>query len=123
MTGAQILRGMVIGQDMTEDELLQGITEALTFGGWRWTHILRSDGVTMGMSGLPDIIAAHAERTLVLAWELKNATNQATLDQWAWLKGLAVCAHVDARVVRPADYDHALEVILRGVAPIDAFGP
>ncbi len=70
MTGAHILRGALIGADMTEDELLAGITEALTFGGWRWTHILRSDGVTMGMAGLPDIIAVHAGREIVLAWEL-----------------------------------------------------
>lgn len=122
MTGAQILRGMVIGGDMTEDELLQGITEALAFGGWRWTHIRRSDGVTVGDPGLPDIIAAHPDRIHVLAWELKTTRGVVSRDQLAWLFALGrVGGDVDARIIRPADYDAALEVILRGATPGEAF--
>lgn len=121
MPGAEILRAAVIGTDMTEDELLAGVTEALTFGGWRWTHIRRSDGITQGMTGLPDIIAAHAELGLVLAWELKTAKGQPTYDQLAWIRAMSPARDVDARVIRPADYDAALEVILRGASPAEAF--
>lgn len=106
---------------MTEDELLAGITEALTYAGWRWTHIRRSDGVTVGHQGLPDIIAAHTERDVVLAWELKSAKGVLMPDQAAWLVSLHAPG-VDARVIRPTDYDQALTVILRGVHPREAFG-
>ena len=122
MTGAQILRGMVIGGDMTEDELLAGITEALTFGGWRWTHIRRSDGITVGMAGLPDIIAVHPERGLALTWELKSTNGRPTLEQYAWLHGFDRVEGIDARVIYPIDYDAALEVILRGADPVAVFG-
>lgn len=77
--GAHVLRSVLIGADMTEDELLLGITEALTIAGWRWTHIRRSDGVTQGASGLPDIIACHPNRDEVLLWELKSKTGRITL--------------------------------------------
>jgi hypothetical protein len=96
---------------MTEDELLLGLTEALTIAGWRWTHIRRSDGVTMGMSGLPDLIASHPDRPYILCWELKSTRGVLTGDQAAWISGM-FARHVDARVVRPDDYDEALAVIL-----------
>lgn len=102
--------GMV--DTMTEAELLAGITEALELSGWLWTHIRRSDGVTMGDAGLPDVIAVHPTRGLVLAWELKSARGSATLDQAAWLAGFRRAQTVDARIVRPADYDDALAVIV-----------
>ena len=117
MTGAKILRGWAIGEDMTEDELLAGITEALTFGGWRWTHILRSDGVTMGSPGLPDIIAAHPDRPWALAWELKTQRGVVSPDQLGWLLAFRGSSGVDARIIRTADYDRALAVILKGWAP------
>lgn len=96
---------------MTEAELLAGITEALELAGWRWTHIRRSDGVTMGDSGLPDIIATHPHRDVVLAWELKGDRGTVTGDQAAWLANMRG-RQVDARLVRPSDYDEALQVIL-----------
>lgn len=96
---------------MTEDELLAGITEALTIAGWRWTHIRRSDGITMGNAGLPDIIAVHPARGDVLLWELKSSRGVVSHDQVAWLAASAE-RRVDARIVRPADYDEALAVIL-----------
>jgi hypothetical protein len=102
---------------MTEAELLQGITEALTLAGWTWTHIRRSDGVTMGDPGLPDIIATNSSRGLVLAWELKADRGQLTIDQWAWQRGFRAAVTVDARVIRPADYDRALDVIIGMVNP------
>lgn len=101
---------------MTEDQLQTGLIEALELGGWRWTHIRRSDGVTMGSPGLPDLLACHPDRDLVLAWELKDDRRQATPDQAAWLIGMRDRV-VDARLIRPADYDTALAVILRGFVP------
>lgn len=102
---------------MTEAELQLGLTDALDLAGWRWTHIRRSDGVTMGSPGLPDLLACHPDRDLVLAWELKDDRRPATPDQAAWLISLAG-RPIDARIIRPADYDGALGVILRGVEPL-----
>jgi hypothetical protein len=103
---------------MTEDELLQGITQALTLAGWRWTHIINSRGVTMGDPGLPDIIAVHPNRPgRVLCWELKGQNSRGdngrpTYDQVAWIAGLDASAGVDARFIYPADYDQALRDII-----------
>ncbi len=96
---------------MSEDELFAGITQALTLAGWRWMHIRRSDGVTVGDSGWPDVIAAHPDRGIVLALELKDAKLQPTVDQLAWILSLDNRTVV-AQVVRPADYDRMLDVIL-----------
>lgn len=97
----------------TEDELLIGITDALSLAGWRWTHARRSDAaVMMGDPGVPDIIAVHPTRPLILAWELKGPKGRPTGDQVAWIAALAPHETVDARVVYPADYDDALRVIL-----------
>ena len=101
---------------MTEDELLLGITQALELSGWRWTHIRRSDGVTVGASGLPDIIAAHPSRNIALAWELKTERGVLTPDQAAWQIVLAD-RRIDARIVRPSDYDEALRDIFGGAWP------
>lgn len=97
---------------MTEDELLQGVTDALTLAGWIWTHIRRSDGVTVGNAGLPDIIAVHPTRGTVLAWELKSESGRESIDQVRWLAGFALADTIDSRVVRPSQYDTALAMIL-----------
>lgn len=96
---------------MSEADLLIGITQALTIAGWRWTHIRDSHGVTVGDVGLPDIIATHPSRGLSLAWELKGSNGKPTGDQVAWIAGLSAAQGVDARILWPADYDHALELI------------
>lgn len=98
---------------MTEDELLAGITEALTLAGWRWSHHRRSDqAILMGDPGLPDIIAVHPTREIpVLAWELKTERGSVTRDQLGWIFDLGA-AGLDARLVRPADYDTALSLIV-----------
>lgn len=96
---------------MTEDEMLAGVTDALTLCGWRWMHIIRSDGVTAGSPGWPDIVAVHPAREFVLVLELKGAKTPATYDQVAWLNGLEA-RRVDARIVRPVDYDDVLRLIM-----------
>lgn len=97
---------------MSEDELQGGIADALTLSGWRWMHIRRSDRVTMGMVGFPDIIATHPDRAVALAWELKAQAGLATPEQVAWVKALDGRI-IDSRIIRPEDYDAALDAILR----------
>lgn len=105
---------------MSEDELMAGITEALTLAGWVWYHVGRSDRVSRGTGavGFPDIVAVHPWRNHLILWELKTETGRLTVGQWAWIGPLAVTATVigspmlDARVIRPADYDAALEYIV-----------
>lgn len=105
---------------MTEDELLEGVTQALTLSGWRWSHPRRSDLAQMqGDPGLPDIIAVHPTRGLVLAWELKGEGGRPTGDQVAWIAAMAKPEiRLDSRILYPIDYDRALELI---VGKVDAF--
>jgi len=110
------------GPDMTEDELLAGVTDALTLAGWTWTHIINSRGVTMGHAGLFDLIAANGRQLLL--WELKSRTGQLSTDQLRWhlaMRDFSASLRVDVRVIRPDDYDRALEVIVRGSNPRDVF--
>src|SRR5262245_60360552 len=105
---------------MTEDELYAGITDALTLAGWRWLHMIRSDGVVTGTGaeGWPDIFAVHPARDQVLVWELKGDRGRPTLEQAAWISSLGAVAIVqgarwlDVRVVYPDDYDVAVDLIL-----------
>lgn len=97
----------------TEDELLLGLCEALTLAGWRWTHVRRSDrAVIMGHFGVPDLIAVHPTRQLILAWELKGPRGVANGEQVAWLAAFAPHPTVDARIIYPRDYDAALRIVL-----------
>lgn len=107
---------------MTEDELLTGLVEAMTLAGWRWTHARRSDkALMMGSAGLPDILAIPPmHRGPVLAIETKSAGGRLSEDQATWMVRL-LQAGVTAAVVRPDDYDRALELILAGVSDRDAW--
>lgn len=89
---------------MNENDLLAGVTDALTVGGWRWTHHRRSDrALMMGHTGFPDIFAVHPGRRKVLALELKTEAGRLDQRQREWISAL-LRAGIDARVVRPADY-------------------
>lgn len=96
---------------MTEDELMRGITDALTLAGWTWMHIIRSDGVTAGGEGFPDIVAYHPLRHLVILWELKGERTPITAAQASWIANTAGLP-IDSAIVRPVDYDAALDMIL-----------
>lgn len=112
---------MIPSDAMTEDDLLAGLADALTIAGWTWMHIIRSDGVTQGHAGFVDLIAGHEARPYVLAWELKGPTGRITPDQWRWMLALKGAAGVDVRVIKPDDYDRALDVIVRGRDPRDVW--
>jgi hypothetical protein len=111
---------MQMARPMTEDELLTGITEALTLSGWWWMHVRRSDqALIQGMQGFPDVFAIHADRGHTLAWELKSETGRPTIEQHAWLHafrsmGDPAVTKVDARIVTPRHYDRALRAVLHG---------
>ena len=113
---------------MTEDELLSGIADALTITGATWVHHRNSHAaITQGSPGLPDVLAivtcplVGRPRTILLAWELKSRTGQLSPEQWTWYVGLAKVDGVDARIIRPGDYDAALSVIIQHMHPSIAF--
>jgi len=106
---------------MTEDDLLTGLTEAMTLAGWRWTHVRRSDrALSMGARGVPDILAIPPIAGPVLAIETKANQGVLTDDQGAWLVRL-LQAGVTVAVVRPVDYDRALDLVLAGVSAREAW--
>lgn len=101
----------------TEDELLVAITDALSFFGWRWSHVRRSDrAITMGHQGVLDITAARYPRVLFI--ELKSETGQLTTEQMAWVLAIAgqnpaerQPGHPEIYVWRPSDLDRALAIL------------
>lgn len=109
------------GLAMTEADLLTGLSEALEIAGWTWMHIIRSDGVTQGHAGFPDLIAGHEARPFLLAWELKGERGRISSDQFRWMIALRGSRDVDVRVIYPVDYDRALDVIVRGHHPKDVW--
>jgi len=95
---------------MSEDELLQAITEAATFLGWRWHHVRRSDlALQQGHSGYPDLTLAKEGRLVFL--ELKSMIGVVTADQEAWLEELSGTEGVNVLVVRPDRLDAILRML------------
>ena len=98
---------------MSEDELLTGLADALTLGGWRWNHTRRSDrALVMGHPGWPDLVAVHPHRPHLLAIECKTEHGIVSADQQTWLRLLADQPGVLAFVVRPEQYDATVEWIV-----------
>src|SRR5258708_7888899 len=94
---------------MSEDELLTGLLDAAAAGGWLTHHIRRTDlGLEQGNVGLPDVIAVHRERRAIVVIETKSAIGRVEREQQRWLDAFRA-AGIDARVVRPADYDATWE--------------
>ena len=101
---------------MLESELQTTITAAAELGGWtvahfrpaRTKHGWRTPGMYQA-AGWPDLFMVRAG--VVLAWELKAST-KVTDDQRRWLELLADVPNIDARVIRPADLDDCLVLLL-----------
>lgn len=112
MPGAY-LRGRTntaMARAMTEDELLQAITEAATYLGWRWFHIRRSDlAIAQGHSGFPDLCLARDGRVIFL--ELKTMVGILSESQRAWLEAIGGTADVDSMIVTPDRLDQALTML------------
>jgi hypothetical protein len=92
-----------------EEELLEGVTGALTAGAWRWHHVRRSDlALQQGQSGFPDIFALHPERRLVFVAELKGDGGRMGSLQVDWLAAFEACG-IEAGIVTPSTYDATVE--------------
>src|SRR5262245_15635934 len=101
---------------MTEDDLLTGLIDAMSLAGWRAMHVRRSDlAEVMGDQGWPDIAATppNVGQGPLLVIECKAAQGRVTTDQAAWLVALMQTG-ATAAIVRPAEYDRALGLILAG---------
>lgn len=104
-----------LARSMSEEQLLQAITDAATLYGWKWHHVRRSDkALQMGDAGFPDLVLARSGRVIFL--ELKRASGVVSPDQVAWLEALepedGTVRNPRAHLVRPVDLD-ALLVALR----------
>ncbi|HET7128954.1 MAG TPA: VRR-NUC domain-containing protein [Gaiellaceae bacterium] len=77
---------------MSEEQLLQAITEAATYAGWRWVHFrpARTEKgwrtPTQGHSGFPDLCLARNGKVLFL--ELKRLGKYATPEQEEWIRAI-----------------------------------
>jgi len=110
MTEDQLMRAFGLGA-ATEDEILEGLSDAMTLAGWRWVHIRRSDlALVQGMTGFPDLFAVHPTYG-GLALEVKAARGRESAEQAAWII-LLRAAGIPAAIVYPNDYDLCLELIL-----------
>lgn len=106
---------------MSEDELLVGLLELLALTGWRSYHVRRSDRAIAqgsGAVGFPDVIAAHAATSRLIAIECKSDTGLPSAPQLAWLFALRASGAIEATIVRPSTYDEAIAWIQgRGPMP------
>lgn len=95
---------------MNEDELQLGIIEAATYRGWRWHHVRRSDkAIQMGDPGFPDLVMTRRGRLIIA--ELKGHGTPWQPGQKEWLADFALVPSVEARIIRPEDYDEALRIL------------
>jgi hypothetical protein len=62
--------------------------------------------------GFPDLVVPQPP--VLHIWETKTERGHVELDQREWLRQLAACQEVDARVVRPRDLDGCIETLLAG---------
>ena len=102
-----------MARHMTEDELLQAITDAATYLGWRWHHVRRSDkALQMGSPGFPDLVLARNGRVLFL--ELKGRRAKFRPGQLEWIGATTLIPadeRVQAFVIRPDNLDFALGLL------------
>jgi hypothetical protein len=110
------------GEMMSEDQLISGLLEALSLGGWKAWHMRRSDrGLLMGAPGWPDITALpRVVGRPLLVIEAKTGRGVLTAEQARWIVQLHR-AGITAVVIRPAGYDRALGLIVAGTSDPDAW--
>ena len=80
------------------------LIEAARWSSWAVFHPFDS---RRSEPGWPDL--AMTRDGVLLAWEVKTARGRVTADQLTWLTRLDAVAGIDARVIRPAVYDWALD--------------
>lgn len=97
-------------REVTEKAFQSRVVELARLYGWRVAHFHDSrrqvkPGVFVGdkdAAGFPDLVLVRPPDLLVL--ELKRETGKTTEAQDEWLSSLVACG-VEARVVRPSDWD------------------
>lgn len=92
---------------MSEAEFQAHVEDAFTKRGYLVWHV--RDARLM-RAGLPDVIAVHPTRVprRVYFFELKTATGRVSRQQRAAIAALSDVYGVDARVIRPADWQAVL---------------
>lgn len=91
---------------MPEREFQRHVVAALRRRGWTVWVV---PNMRLTTAGLPDVVAWHPNQPgRLLAWELKSQTGRVKPSQRAALAHLATIPGVDARIVRPADWDDAM---------------
>ena len=112
----------VTAERMTEDDLVAGLLDALTVAGWQAWHVRRSDrALWQGTPGWPDLTALPPRgRGPLLVIEAKSDGGRVTEQQAVWLVRLHQ-AGCTAALIRPPDYERAVDLILAGDASAEAW--
>lgn len=120
--------GRTLLRSMSEQTLLEALTNggsgsrpgAAELAGLLWYHApnaRRCDNcghlnLFNIERGWPDLVVASPP--VLRCWELKTERGSPSAEQREWLRQLAACQEVDARVVRPRDLDGCIETLLAG---------
>lgn len=91
---------------LSEREFQSYVLEALHRRGWL-TFVIPDMRRTN--AGWPDVVALHAGRHVMLAWELKGEHTRVTPIQRAVITLLQDIPGVDARIIRPSMWPAVLE--------------
>lgn len=94
---------------VSEREFMDALISVADTFSWMVYHTHDS---RRSQAGFPDLVLCKPPRLLI--WEAKRQDGRVKPEQRRWIEALAACG-VDARVVRPVDYDDLL-AILRGAA-------
>lgn len=102
------------GLPASEAGMQETITQAAQLLGWVVYHTHDS---RHSAAGFPDLILARAGH--IFAWELKGERGVVSRDQERWWQelGAGALGLLEARVIRPADLDAALEALELGRWP------
>ena len=95
----------------TERDWMQAVLDAARYLGWTCFHAFDA---RRSEPGWPDIVCVR-EGGPILAWECKTARGRTTPAQERWLEVLGSVPGVDARVIRPDDWEAVVRA-LRGEA-------
>jgi len=87
-------------ETMTERQFQDLIIETAVLNGWLVYHTYDS---RRSQPGFPDLVLLKPPR--LAFWEVKTAKGRLRLEQAHWLTMLKVAPTIDARLVRPKDWD------------------
>ncbi len=87
----------------SEAQFQAKVVETAQWFGWRWYHTHDS---RRSPAGFPDLLLLRRDRALAL--ELKSERGRVTSAQVSWIAALNA-AGIEARIVRPGDWDQLLE--------------